>query len=60
VMWVVANLVLIGSETVLVSVQDRYTVCADRTMGPVIILNETNGTPRLRGSSGSLFQTVWR
>ena len=33
-------------ETVLVSVQDRCTVCAKRTIGPQIILDALNDTPR--------------
>jgi hypothetical protein len=57
---VMVNLILVSLEMVLVSVQDRCTVCSEHTVGSVIILDETNGTPRLRGSSGSLFQTVWR
>ena len=34
-MW---NLILVYLEIVLVSVQDRWTVCARRTIGSVIIL----------------------
>ena len=37
------------------SVQDRCTVCAKQTIGPEIILDASDGTPRWRGSSGSLF-----
>ena len=33
-------------EIVLVLVQDRYTVCAKRTIGSDIILNAPDGTPR--------------
>jgi hypothetical protein len=58
--WVMANLVLVGSERVLVSVQDMCMVCAECTVGLVTILDKTNGTPRLRGSSGSSFQSIWR
>jgi hypothetical protein len=58
--WVMANLVSIGSERVLVSVQDMCTICAEHTVGLVTILDKTNGTPRLRGLSGSSFQSVWR
>jgi hypothetical protein len=32
-------------ETVLVSVQDRCTVCTKRTIGLEIILDEADGTP---------------
>ena len=41
VMW---NLVLVRWETVLVLVQDRYMVCAKRTIGSEIILDTPNGT----------------
>jgi hypothetical protein len=40
------NLVLVHLEMVLVSVQDRCTVCAKRTIGLEIILEEADGTPR--------------
>jgi hypothetical protein len=33
-------------EIVLILMQDRCTVCAERTTGFEIILNTTNGTPR--------------
>ena len=46
VTWVVSNLVSICLQTVLVSVQDRCTVCAKRTIGSLIILDAPNGTPR--------------
>ena len=39
---------------------DRCTVCAKRTIGLEVILDAPNGTPRGQGSSGSLFQSVWR
>ena len=42
-------------ETVLVSVQDRSTVCAKRTIVLEIILDAPDGTPRLRGSTGTSF-----
>jgi hypothetical protein len=42
-MW---NLVSIHVETVLVLVPDRGTVCAKRTIGSKIILNESNDTSR--------------
>jgi hypothetical protein len=51
-MW---NLVLVYSEMVLVSKQDRCTVCAKCTIGLEIILDAPNGTPRQGGSSGSSF-----
>jgi hypothetical protein len=43
---VVANLVSFHLETVLVSVQDRSTVCTKRTIGIEIVLDEADGTPR--------------
>jgi hypothetical protein len=42
-MW---NLVSVCLETVLVSVQDRCTVCAEHTIGLEIILDAPNDTPR--------------
>jgi hypothetical protein len=44
--WVMWNLVLVHLETILVSVQYRCTICAERTIGSEIILDETNDTPR--------------
>jgi hypothetical protein len=41
-------------------VQDRCIVCAECTMGMEIILGTLDGTPRLRGSSGSSFRSVCR
>jgi hypothetical protein len=41
-----ANLVLVRLETVLVLVQDRGILCAKRTLGLEIILDEADGTPR--------------
>ena len=37
--WVIPNLVLVHLETVLVSVQDRCTVYANRTIGSGIVLD---------------------
>jgi hypothetical protein len=42
-MW---NLVLDRLETVLVSVQDRCTVCTEHTIGIEIVLGTLDGTPR--------------
>jgi hypothetical protein len=42
-MW---NLVSVYFEVVLVLVQDRGTVCAERTIGFEIILGAHVGTPR--------------
>jgi hypothetical protein len=38
-MWAMSNLVLVPLEMVLVSVQDRCTFCAKRTLGLGIILD---------------------
>jgi hypothetical protein len=40
------NLVWVDLETVLMSLQDRCTICAEHTIGLEIILAATNGTPR--------------
>jgi hypothetical protein len=45
VTWVVWNLVLVRLETVLVSVQDRCTVCTEHTIGIANILDALDGTP---------------
>jgi hypothetical protein len=45
-MWVMWNLVLVYLETVLVSVQDRCTVCVKYTTGSGIILDAHDGTAR--------------
>jgi hypothetical protein len=39
------ELVLVHLEIVLISAQDRCTVCAECTMGMAIILGTPNGTP---------------
>jgi hypothetical protein len=44
--WVMWNLLLVRLETVLVSVQYRCTVCAERTIGSEIILEAPDDTPR--------------
>jgi hypothetical protein len=44
-MWAMWNLILVRLETFAVSVQDRCTVCAKRTIGSEIILNAPDGTP---------------
>jgi len=46
VTWDMWNLVLVRLETVLVSVHDRCTVCAKRTIGSEILLDAPDGTPR--------------
>jgi hypothetical protein len=44
VTWVMSNLILVSLESVLVSVQDRCTVCAKRTIGLGIVLDTSDGT----------------
>jgi hypothetical protein len=44
--WVMWNLVLVCLDTVLVSVQYRYTVCTECTIGSEIILDASDDTPR--------------
>ena len=51
-MW---NLVSIRLEIVLVLVQDRCTVCAERTIGSKIVLDAPDGTPRCVGLVESRF-----
>ena len=46
VMWVLWNLISVHLEIVLVSVQDRCTVCSKHTIGSEIILDAPDGTPR--------------
>jgi hypothetical protein len=46
VTWVMSNLVLVHLEIVLVSVQDRCTVCAKHTVGSKIVLDAPDSTPR--------------
>jgi hypothetical protein len=45
VTWVVWNLILVHSETVLVLVQDRCMVCTEHTVGIEIVLDALDGTP---------------
>ena len=52
-MWVMWNPTSLHLETMLVSVQDRCTFCAKRTIGSEITLDTPDGTPRSRGSSES-------
>ena len=41
-----SNLILVYLEMVLVSVQDRCTVCAKQTIGSETVLDAPDGTPR--------------
>ena len=47
-------------EMVLVFVQDRCTVCFERTIGSEMVLDAPNGTPRRRSSTGSSLRSVMR
>ena len=44
--WVLWNPISEHLEIVLVSVQDRCTVCAKHTIGLEIVLDAPDGTPR--------------
>jgi hypothetical protein len=46
VTWVIWNLLSLRLEIVLVSMQDRCTVCPERTIASEIILDTPDGTPR--------------
>ena len=46
VTWVKGILVSVHLEIVLVSMQDRSTICAERTIGSKISLDAPDGTPR--------------
>jgi hypothetical protein len=59
-MWVMWNLVLVYLDIVLELVQHRGTVCAKRTSGLEIVLDEPDRTPMRRGSSGCSIQLIWR
>ena len=52
--------VLIRLEIVLVLVQDRGMVCAERTLGSEIVLDAPDGSPRRRGSCRILFWSIRR
>jgi hypothetical protein len=45
VTWLIWNLILVHSETVLVSKQDRCTVVTKCTIGSEIVLDATDDTP---------------
>jgi hypothetical protein len=46
VMWVIWNIVSVRLETMLASVQDRCTVCAERTTVLEIVLDTPDETAR--------------
>jgi hypothetical protein len=43
--WAKLNLVSVSLERMLASVQYRCMICAERTIGPEIILDAPDGTP---------------
>jgi hypothetical protein len=59
-MWVMWNLVSVSLETMLVSVQDRFVLCAEHTTGSEIILDIPDGTNRWGVSCGISYRSVWR
>ena len=56
--WVMWNLASFSLEVMLVSVHDRCTVCAKRTIGVEIVLDALVGTPSRQYSSESLFRSI--
>jgi hypothetical protein len=58
--WIKFKLILVHLETVLMSTQDRCTVCAERVIGLEIISDAPDGTPTVHGPSGGLFGSVSR
>ena len=64
-------MVLLGDETQVkarfdpfghsaILMQDRCTVCAERTIVSDIVLDAPDGTPRRRGSCGMSVVSGWR
>jgi hypothetical protein len=43
--WIKWKLILVHLETVLVTMQDRCIVCAERAIGSKIVLDAPDGTP---------------
>ena len=48
------------SDIVLISTQDRCTICVERTISSEIVLDAPVGTPRRRGSCGISLLSIWR
>ena len=53
--WVMWNLLSVRLDTVLVSVQNRCTVCAKCTIGSEIVTDVPNGTPRCKAQVEACF-----
>jgi hypothetical protein len=49
---------MVHLEIVLLLIHDWCMVCVERTVGSEIVLEAPDGTPRLRGSCGTLFRSV--
>ena len=47
------------SDIVLILMQDKCTVCVERTIGLDIVLDAPDGTPRRRWSCGISLLSVW-
>jgi hypothetical protein len=60
VTWIKLKLISVHLETVLMSTQDRCTVCAECVIGLEIISDAPDGTPTVHGSSGGSFGSIWR
>jgi hypothetical protein len=60
VTWIKLKLISVHLEIVLMSTQDRCTVCAEHVIGLEIILDAPDGTPIVHGSSGGSFGSIWR
>jgi hypothetical protein len=56
--WVMWNLISVRLEIELLSVQYGCTVCDECTIGSEMVLDAPDDTPRPRGSSASLFESV--
>ena len=54
-MW---NFISVRLETVLVSEQDRRTICVKRTIGSEIVLDAQNGTTRYEAQVEARFRSV--
>ena len=58
--WVMWNLTSFSLEIVFLSLQDRCTVCAKRTIGLEIVLDAPDGILGDVGHVESRFFSIWR